>query len=73
MLQEFYINKTFSFSREPFGELTLDLPTEVALSAGLRSPSGPNIQHSLKSSLTNSASPKRYQKREEGWKEVVRR
>ncbi|KFM73385.1 Ankyrin repeat domain-containing protein 17, partial [Stegodyphus mimosarum] len=52
--------------------MPLDLPTEVALSSGLRSPSASTLPHSLKSSLTNSASPKKWQKRDEGWKEVVR-
>lgn len=59
--------------RENYGELNLDHTTEAALQAGLRSPSGPSLQHSLKSPLTNSASPKKWQKRDEGWKEVVRR
>lgn len=64
---------SFFFLREHLSELNLDLPADIALSAGLRSPSGPNLQHSLKSPLTNSASPKKWQKRDEGWKEVVRR
>nr|XP_042905187.1 ankyrin repeat and KH domain-containing protein 1 isoform X1 [Parasteatoda tepidariorum] len=50
----------------------LDLPTDVTLSAGLRSPSAPNLPYTIKSSLTSSASPKKWQKRDEGWKEVVR-
>ncbi|XP_054710914.1 ankyrin repeat domain-containing protein 17-like [Uloborus diversus] len=58
---------------DSLGELALDLPTEVALTAGLRSPSTSCLPHSLKSPLTNSASPKKWQKRDEGWKEVVRR
>lgn len=58
---------------ESLGELALDLPAEVALSAGLRSPSAPALAHCMKSPLANSTSPKKWQKRDEGWKEVVRR
>ncbi|GFU39754.1 ankyrin repeat and KH domain-containing protein 1 [Nephila pilipes] len=50
-------------------ELSLELP-DVTHTSGLRSPS--TLPHSLKSSLTNSVSPKKWPKRDEGWKEVVR-
>ncbi|GBM44967.1 Ankyrin repeat domain-containing protein 17 [Araneus ventricosus] len=50
----------------------LELPTDVAISSSLRSPSSSNLPHCLKSSITNSASPKKWPKRDEGWKEVVR-
>ncbi|KAG8184302.1 hypothetical protein JTE90_008987 [Oedothorax gibbosus] len=58
-------------SSDKMGLDDLDLPAEVALSAGLRSPSIPNLTHGIKSCLNNS-SPKKWQKRDEGWKEVVR-
>ncbi|GIY63342.1 ankyrin repeat and KH domain-containing protein 1 [Caerostris darwini] len=53
-------------------ELPPELSTEISFSSVLR-PSASNLPHSLKSPLTNNASPKKWQKREEGWKEVVRK
>ncbi|GFY72014.1 ankyrin repeat and KH domain-containing protein 1 [Trichonephila inaurata madagascariensis] len=61
-------NSSDKMGLDSLEELTLELP-DVMHTTGLRSPSLP---HSLKSSLTNSASPKKWPKRDEGWKEVVR-
>ncbi|XP_022247672.1 ankyrin repeat domain-containing protein 17-like isoform X2 [Limulus polyphemus] len=55
------------------GDLIVELPSEVALTAGLRSPNTSSLSQGGKSSLITGTSPKKGQKREEGWKEVVRR
>ncbi|GFX52341.1 ankyrin repeat and KH domain-containing protein mask [Trichonephila clavipes] len=61
-------NSSDKMGLDSLEELSLELP-DVMHTSALRSPSLP---HSLKSSLTNSVSPKKWPKRDEGWKEVVR-